>query len=708
LQTSNPDTEKSDTSPVRIEAPSELPKLEKHCISLELSMQLNQEIFQKDKSCDNQNALEIPEYSENNNLKAQLQAKDTTICNLKEHIKSIRENDKKEKVKQDIDESETINIELEHRMFKLDIEPISHRLKNNRDSHEDYLKKTVENTDTIHRLVERARKHNPSEPLLDSTCKFTKHVQELLVYVSQICPSFTKPDVSSFILLVIDGLFQIVLWYLESGCSKTYDREEPLSASMKFVSKFLELFDSKKTKLQYNRYDAYQLGNLIVSRVYYVVGLGHNLFFVGQFCDADCEVTFQKNTCFIQNLKGVDLLLGSRDTNLYTFSLDNMLKTSTICLLSKASKTKSWLWHCQLSDLNFGTLNKLAKDSLARGIPKLKFKKDHMSLACALCKSKKSSIQPQSRRTQPTRNSILLIMESLGLMRVESIFGKKYILVSCDDYLTIYIGVQNSGDQRMKSSELSSNVSKIITISSFGSRIKHMLLALLNKWTLSKDETGIYEVLLIKLKWIYKVETDEFGGVLKNKARLVAQGFWQEEGIDFEESIAPVERIEAIRIFVANAANKNMTIFQMDNDFLQNGGAHGRGLRSSNQNGVKLVYIAYLRVVLPNPVRCDPANRTGFTFNKIPLYCDNKSVIALCCNNVQHSRAKHIDVHYHFIKEQVENVIVKLYFVRMKYQLANIFTKPLPRDRFNFLIEKLGMRSMSPETLKRLTEEEDE
>ncbi|GKB12272.1 hypothetical protein Tco_0846195 [Tanacetum coccineum] len=98
----------------------------------------------------------------------------------------------------------------------------------------------------------------------------------------------------------------------------------------------------------------------------------------------------------------------------------------------------------------------------------------------------------------------------------------------------------------------------------------------------------------------------------------------------------------------------------------------------------------------------------GFTFNKIPLYFDNKSSIALCCNNVQHSRAKHIDVRNHFIKEQVENRIVELYFVRTEYQLADIFTKPLPRERFNFLIKKLGMRSMSPKTLKRPTEEEDE
>nr|GEZ03480.1 ribonuclease H [Tanacetum cinerariifolium] len=98
----------------------------------------------------------------------------------------------------------------------------------------------------------------------------------------------------------------------------------------------------------------------------------------------------------------------------------------------------------------------------------------------------------------------------------------------------------------------------------------------------------------------------------------------------------------------------------------------------------------------------------GFKFNKIPLYCDNKSAVALCCNNVQHSRAKHMDIHYHFIKEQVESGIMELYFARTELQLADIFPKPLPREIFNFLIDKLGMKSMSPETLKHLVEETNE
>ncbi|GKF42481.1 integrase, catalytic region, zinc finger, CCHC-type containing protein, partial [Tanacetum coccineum] len=127
-------------------------------------------------------------------------------------------------------------------------------------------------------------------------------------------------------------------------------------------------------------YSDYQLGNVVISSVYYVEGLGYNLFSVGQFCDEDLEVAFQKNTCFIRNLEGIDLLSGSRDTNLYTISLDDMLKSSPICLLSKASKTKSWLWHHRLSHLNFGTLNKLAKDGLARGIPRLKDQFDSIKL----------------------------------------------------------------------------------------------------------------------------------------------------------------------------------------------------------------------------------------------------------------------------------------------------------------------------------------
>ncbi|GJW78473.1 integrase, catalytic region, zinc finger, CCHC-type containing protein [Tanacetum coccineum] len=126
-------------------------------------------------------------------------------------------------------------------------------------------------------------------------------------------------------------------------------------------------------------YGDYHIGNVTISRVYYVEGLGHNLFSVGQICYSNLEVTFRQHTCFIRNLEGVDLLTGFRSNNLYTLSLGDMMASSPICLLSKASKTKSWLWHRRLSYLNLGAINHLARHGLVRGLLKLKFEKDHLS-----------------------------------------------------------------------------------------------------------------------------------------------------------------------------------------------------------------------------------------------------------------------------------------------------------------------------------------
>nr|GEW24409.1 retrovirus-related Pol polyprotein from transposon TNT 1-94 [Tanacetum cinerariifolium] len=167
--------------------------------------------------------------------------------------------------------------------------------------------------------------------------------------------------------------------------------------------------------------------------VYFMEGLGYNLFSMGQFCDSDLEVTFRQHTCFIHNLDGVDLLTGSRRNNLYTLSLQDMMVSSPICLLSKVSKTKSWLWHRRLSHLNFGAINHLARQGLVRGLPKLKFEKDHLCSACAMGKSTKKSHKPKSEDTNQEK-LYLLHMDLCGSMGVESVNGKNYILVIVDDY----------------------------------------------------------------------------------------------------------------------------------------------------------------------------------------------------------------------------------------------------------------------------------
>ncbi|GJY88107.1 retrovirus-related pol polyprotein from transposon TNT 1-94 [Tanacetum coccineum] len=227
-------------------------------------------------------------------------------------------------------------------------------------------------------------------------------------------------------------VIQVMLWYLDSGCSKHMTGNR--SKLINYVEKFIGLVRFGNDHLgAIMGYGDYVMGDSVISRVYYVEGLGHNLFSVGQFCDSDLEVAFRKHTCFVRDIKGTNILKGSRGTNLYTISIDEMMKSSPICLLSKASKSKSWLWHRRLNHLNFGTINDLARKDLVRGLPRLKFEKDHLCSACQLGKSKKFSHRPKSENTNM---EVLhtLHMDLCGPMRVQSIKGKKYILVIVDDY----------------------------------------------------------------------------------------------------------------------------------------------------------------------------------------------------------------------------------------------------------------------------------
>ncbi|GJR97227.1 retrovirus-related pol polyprotein from transposon TNT 1-94 [Tanacetum coccineum] len=409
-------------------------------------------------------------------------------------------------------------------------------------------------------------------------------------------------------------------------------------------------------------YGDYVIGDSVISRVYYVEGLGHNLFSVGQFCDSDLEIAFRKHSCFVRDMNGVDLLKGSRSTNLYTISIDDMMKSSPVCLLSKASKTKSWLWHRRLNHLNFGTINDLARKDLVRGLPRLKFEKDHLCSACQLGKSKKYSHKPKSKNTNM---EVLhtLHMDLCGPMRVQRlapthVHATTYVpptdkdleilfqpmfdeyfdqstdsepiptatvvnapIVSTNTSVSTMIAQDEPSttgptieDTSITQADLHPSVNPVAEEpSSAQSTSRDVSLAEpnqvnqppdhLRKWTkdhpldnivvkqknfkmdVNEDswfeamQDKIYEydrlkvwelvprpdyVMVIGLKWIFKVKLDEYGDVLKNKARLVEKGYCQEEGIDFEESFAPVARIEAIRIFIANAATKNIIIYQMD------------------------------------------------------------------------------------------------------------------------------------------------
>nr|GFC56408.1 retrovirus-related Pol polyprotein from transposon TNT 1-94 [Tanacetum cinerariifolium] len=174
-------------------------------------------------------------------------------------------------------------------------------------------------------------------------------------------------------------------------------------------------------------------GAVTIRRVYYVEGLNHNLFFVGQFCDADLEVAFRKSTCFIRDLKGNDLLIGSRSTDLYSITLQDTNSPNPICLMAKATSSQAWLWHRRLSHLNFDTINLLSKNDIVVGLPKLKFVKDHLCSSCELGKAKRKSFHSKSTPSSKRRLHLLHI-DLCGPMCVASINGKRYMLVIVDDY----------------------------------------------------------------------------------------------------------------------------------------------------------------------------------------------------------------------------------------------------------------------------------
>nr|GEW15172.1 hypothetical protein [Tanacetum cinerariifolium] len=175
-----------------------------------------------------------------------------------------------------------------------------------------------------------------------------------------------------------------------------------------------------------------QWGNILITRVYFVEGLGHNLFSVGQFCDSDLEVTFRRNTCFFRNLEGVDLLKEDRLTNLYTINLHEMASASPICLMARASSTKSWLWHQRLSHLNFDTINDLAKNDLVSGLPKFKYHKEHLCPSYEQGKSKRASHPPKPFPNSRSKDEAPEVIKTF-LKRITILLQSAVIIIRTDN-----------------------------------------------------------------------------------------------------------------------------------------------------------------------------------------------------------------------------------------------------------------------------------
>nr|GEV86116.1 putative reverse transcriptase domain-containing protein [Tanacetum cinerariifolium] len=227
-------------------------------------------------------------------------------------------------------------------------------------------------------------------------------------------------------------IVQLILFIVYSGCKRH------MTGNLKLLCNFVEKFvgsvcfgnDQFAPILGYR--DLVQ-GNVTINRVYYVEGLNHNLFSVGQFCDADLKVTFRKSTCFVRDLQGNNLLTGNHGFDLYTISLQELTASSPLCLMAKALPTQAWLWHRRLSHLNFDYINLLSRKDIVIGLPKLKYIKDQLCSSSELSNAKRSSFKSKAVPSSKGRLT-LFHMDLCGPMRVASIKGKKYILVIVEDY----------------------------------------------------------------------------------------------------------------------------------------------------------------------------------------------------------------------------------------------------------------------------------
>nr|GEX07303.1 copia protein [Tanacetum cinerariifolium] len=823
----------------------------------------------------------------------------------------------------------TTTVEVPKKLPKVsmvDVAPLVPKLHKNRITHTDYIRHTQEEAATLREIVESERLLSPLNTSLDYALTLKNKTKQIrpteqitkLGKTTVTTPPSANLDSNTHVLSSTGVILvvQIVHWYLDSGCSKHMIGDR--SQLVNFVQKFLgtvKFGNDHVAKIM--GYGDYQIGNVTISWVYYVEGLGHNIFSVGhprpspgfginkarlvargyrQEEGIDFEESFapvarldtiriflayvaHKNMVVYQMDVKTAFLNGNLPEEVYVSQLDEFVDPdypNHVYKLKKALyglKPAPRAWYDMLS--SFLISQDFSKGSVD---PTLFIRRNGNDLLLDLLFQPMFDelLNPSPSVVNQAPEVIAPIAEVIPSVHVDSTGSPSLTTVDQDAPSTSKPHTTTEIQslvipQDVREDNLDMEVAHMGNVPLFGVHIpevssaqssstaspqsnvqaNHPMPHHNSKWTKDHPLNNIIGQLS------RPEELNEFER-LENKARLVACGYRQEEGIDFEESFAPVARLEAIRIFLAYAAHKNMVVYQMDvktaflngnlweevyvsqpdgfmdldnpnhvyklkkalyglkqaprawydmlSSFLlsqdfSKGSVDPTLFIRKNGNGLLLVQIYVDDIIFVAPTlelcdlfanlmcskfemsmmgkisfflglqisqspkgifinqskyaleslkkygfeSCDPVDTPmllqmritlvakilarvhldvcnfwergllagrqrdyGLGFNKILMYCDNKSVIALCCNNVQHSRSKHIDIRYHFIKEQVENEVIELYFVNIVYQLADLFTKALGRERIEFLINKLGMRSCTPEMLKKLMNEEDE
>ncbi|GKA93747.1 retrovirus-related pol polyprotein from transposon TNT 1-94 [Tanacetum coccineum] len=296
-------------------------------------------------------------------------------------------------------------------------------------------------------------------------------------------------------------IIEIVLWYLDFIYSKhmTPHRDKLIHFDSKFIG-IVRFGNDHSVAIM--GYKDLQFGNILISRVYYVKGLGHNLFSVGQFCDLDLEVALRKYSCFVHNLDDVDLLSGSRGSNLYTIPMNDMMKSSPSVYYPKPQKQNHGLVPNQAASTSAKPPSKNGLDLVFQLMFDEYFKHSPSAVSMTVFAT---TLPPQD-----TTGASFTTIDHDAPSPIEPKNHKEAMKESC--------WIKTMQEEIYKFERL-------------------------DVWEIDPRPSN---VMLINLKWIINVKLDEYGCVLKNKAQLVAKGYRHEEGIKFEESFAPIARIEAI------------------------------------------------------------------------------------------------------------------------------------------------------------------
>ncbi|GJU25357.1 integrase, catalytic region, zinc finger, CCHC-type containing protein [Tanacetum coccineum] len=493
-------------------------------------------------------------------------------------------------------------------------------------------------------------------------------------------------------------VIQLVLWIVDSGCLKHMTGNLQLLCN--FVEKFMGTVHFGNDHFAtITGYGDYVQGNLTICHVYYVEGLGHNLFLVRQFYDGDLEVAFRLNTCYVRNLEGDDLLTGAHDSNLYTTSISEMAASSLVCLMSRATSTKSWLWHRRLSHLNFGTINQLTSKDLVDGLLKSKYNKDHLCSAYEQGKSKKASLPPKLVPSTESKLE-LLHMDLYGPMRIASINGKKYFNLDNlfgplyeEYYATSSPEVSaNSAANTLDNDNTSSSSSIVVEEDEAPQIVSSSAEQLANEPN--------SPVLNENSNELFQEDVVEFDG-------NIYQRIWSRGGHRFEESFIPVARLEAVRIFVPYAAYKNFPIYQMD-------------VKTVFLNGPlkEEVFVRQLDgFVYPHfPNHIYRLKKALYGLKQTPRAWYDKLSSFLIehhftedlagCNDDCKSTSRGIqflgDKLVSWSSKKQDYTAMSTVKAETEYQLADLFTKSLPKERFEYLVHRIGIRCMTPIELERL------